>query len=187
MAVEIATLVPKALSIGFALFILGLLGYFAGLHKQFILLKYKKRIGDAKVFMATLDQKFSPSLTMDNDLREERLRQMIKSGYPIAVLEKAQQLVKKDKLKLNKEVKKNGIQLSKTRTTGTATGTKGSTINTGATSGIGSNGGNKELEQSGILPVSSTPTLERDKPKLDIIKPKSKWDWNSIKSNRTRD
>lgn len=176
MAGEVVMFIQRSVVFGFLLFILVVIGYLLGFHKSFILLKYKKKIGEAKVFMATLDQQFPPSPTMDPHLREERVRRMIKSGFPMVVLEKAQQLINQDK---RKEAKQNGLQLQKNKSTGTGTGTTGSTANNSRTaSGIGSIGGNKEPQQSGVLPISQAPIRGGEKPN-------SQWNWRNVKQNRT--
>jgi len=178
MAFEIGAYLEKSIVIGIVIFIVIFLGYLVGLHKPFILMKHKKKLGEAKVFMAALNQRLPPSKTMEPNARMERSKQMIKSGFPNVVLAKAQQLVAQDIKKQNREVSKNGLRLQKTKPSGTSAGDTGSTIDTGATSGNGSISGSGETQQSGLLPISQAPIRSGKKPP-------SQWDWNTIKSNRT--
>jgi len=175
MAVEIGALIGKSLAVGFILFVLSLVVYFTGFYKEFALIKHRKKFREAKTFMLDLDLRFPPNTTMEPKLREERTREMIKSGYPPILLEKAQKLIAKDKNKLNKEVKKNGLRLHKTKPTSTTTSTTtatstADTTTSGTTSGSRDNGGNKESKQLGVLPISETPNPKRTKPNFE-------WNW----------
>jgi len=173
---SIGSLVGGAVITGVVFYVIGFFFWAYSGKKLFFKFWFRKQIPKAKLFLIELDHQYLRDTT-EKKIREQRERAIANSGFNKHIIEYADKLNQKERIKNGAREKEHTTEPNGNAPTpdGTDDGSARGTNDATDSRGIGN--GNAETERRRILPPSENPTD-------DGTEQPSEWDWSSFSKTR---